>query len=121
MDNINNVLKEQGVFLCSTCNMKDASLGMDKPFNRFHVREYLDNEFKELLERYFKEVEIFGVRRGFALRLCRRLKKIGLFNFLPPCLDPVKNFYEKVTFKNFYFAKKRLDSCLDFIAVCRRN
>lgn len=120
LNNINNLLADKGLFICSTCNMKDASAGRDEPFNKFHVREYLADEFKELLEKHFKEVEIFGLRRGLILRLCRRLKKIGLFNFLPVAIDPVKNFYKKATCKNFYFTKKELGISLDFIAVCRK-
>lgn len=120
LNNINNLLEDKGLFICSTCNMKDASPGRDEPFNKFHVREYLAEEFQGLLNKHFKEVRMFGLKRGLWLRLCRRLKKIGLFNLLPNRLDPVKNFYAKATYKNFYFTHQDLDSCLDFIAVCRK-
>lgn len=118
--NIVNLLKESGVFICSTCNMKDASPGSTVPFNKFHVKEYLASEFKSLLEGHFKKVEIFGLRRGITLKFNRRLKKIGLFNFLPDKLDPVKRFFVKANCSYFAWTRKDLDNCLDFIAVCSK-
>jgi len=120
LKNILSLLKEEGIFICTTCNKKDASPGRDTPFNKFHVKEYLAHEFKELLEAHFHKVEVFGLERGFALKFYRRLKKIGLFNFLPPNLDPVKKFYEKINCDNFTWTKKDIGSCLDFIAVCHK-
>ncbi|MBU0548424.1 MAG: class I SAM-dependent methyltransferase [Candidatus Omnitrophica bacterium] len=118
LKNITNLLKEGGIFICSTCNIKDASPGRESPFNKFHVKEYLASEFKELLQGHFKKVEIFGLRRGMALRFNRRLKKIGLFKFLPDKLDPVKKFFVKANCSYFSWTRKDLDNCLDFIAVC---
>ena len=118
--NISGLLNDNGVFICSTCNIKDASPDSKVPFNKFHVKEYLVSEFKELLEGHFNRVEISGLRRSIALRFNRRLKKIGLFNFLPAKLDPVKRFFAKANCGYFFWTKNNLDSCLDFIAVCRK-
>jgi len=114
------LLNDDGVFICSTCNMKDASPGKTAPFNKFHVKEYLAEEFRSLLKTHFRQVEMSGLNRGPALRACRRLKKIGLFNFLPDRLDPVKRFFAKADCGYFSWAKNGLDDCLDFIAVCRK-
>lgn len=113
------LLKDDGVFICSTCNIKDASPHSAVPFNKFHVREYSPGEFKELLERHFNKVEISGLRRSAALKFNRRLKKIGLFNFLPAAWDPVKRFFAKANCSYFFWSRKDLGDCLDFIAVCR--
>jgi len=121
LKNISNLLNDHGVFICSTCNIKDASANSKIPFNKFHVKEYGPIEFKVLLERYFRRVEIMGLKRSIALRINRRLKKIGLFNFLPAKLDPVKRFFAKANCSYFLWAKKDLDNCLDFIAVCSRE
>ncbi|MFA4992782.1 MAG: class I SAM-dependent methyltransferase [Candidatus Omnitrophota bacterium] len=118
LKDISGLLKDSGVFICSTCNMKDASPGSKEPFNRFHVKEYLAGEFKALLEGYFKRVEISGLRRSAALKFNRRLKKIGVFNFLPKRLDPVKRFFAKADCSYFLWTKNKPDNCLDFIAVC---
>lgn len=118
---ITALLKDGGVFICSTCNIKDASPDSLVPFNKFHVKEYLIGEFKELLERYFNKVEISGLRRSAALKFNRRLKKIGLFNFLPTGTDPVKRYFTKADCSYFFWSGKKLDSCLDFIAVCSKK
>lgn len=115
------LLKDGGVFICSTCNIKDASPGSDVPFNKFHVKEYLISDFKELLESRFDKVEISGLRRTTALKFNRRLKKIGLFNFLPCGLDPVKRYFAKANCSYFFWTKKDLNKSLDFIAVCSKK
>ncbi len=120
LSDINSLLKDNGIFICSTCNKKDASPGRDAPFNKFHVKEYLADEFRKLLEGNFAKVELLGLKRGFSLRFYRRLKKIGLFNFLPPVFDPVKKFYRKINYDNFFWTEKDLENCLDFIAVCHK-
>ncbi len=120
LKNISGLLNDNGIFICSTCNIKDASPGSKEAFNRFHVKEYLVSEFKELLEGQFNRVKISGLRRSVALKFNRRLKKIGLFNFLPANLDPVKRFFAKANCSYFSWTKNNLDSCLDFIAVCSK-
>ena len=120
LKNIAGLLYDNSVFICSTCNIRDASLGSKVPANKFHVKEYWADEFKELLEGHFKEVRIFGLRRGIALQFNRRLKKIGLFNFLPNELDPVKRFFAQANCSCFSWTGKNLNSCLDFIAVCKK-
>jgi 2-polyprenyl-3-methyl-5-hydroxy-6-metoxy-1,4-benzoquinol methylase len=118
LKNIRTLLNKDGMFICSTCNIKDASPGSSKPFNKFHVKEYLVGEFKELLRGHFNKVAISGLRRSFLLCLNRRLKKIGLFNFLPDKFDPVKKFFAKADCDYFVWTSKDLDRSLDFIAVC---
>lgn len=120
LDNIKPLLSPDGIFICSTPNKLDASPGSDKPLNKFHVREYLWNEFEELLKIYFRGVNMFGLKRGGELNLYRRLKKIGLFNFLPDYINPVKRFYERIDCDNFIIVKNNLDTALDFIAVCSK-
>lgn len=117
---IESLLNPHGIFICSTPNRKDASPDSDKPLSKFHVTEYLLDEFKELLETYFTKSDMFGLKRGRELNLYRRLKKIGLFNFLPDDINPVKRFYERIDCDNFTIVKNNLDTALDFIAVCSK-
>lgn len=120
LENISNLLKVSGIYICSTPNRKDASPGRDVPFNKFHIKEYLYDEFEELLETVFKKSDIFGLKRGKKLNFYRRLKKIGLFNFLPTRISPVKRFYDQIDCGNFIITKDKLDTALDFIAVCKK-
>ena len=118
LEQIKNLLAEKGIFICSTPNRLDASPNGDTPFNRFHVKEYLINEFKELLGTYFSRIEMFGLKRGKRLNFYRRLKKIGLLIFLPDYINPVKRFYERIGCDDFIIVKDKLNTALDFIAVC---
>ena len=120
LTNIKNLLTDDGIFICSTPNIKDASPGSAVPFSKFHVKEYLMDEFKGLLEAYFKKVNMFGLKRGSLLNFYRRLKKTGIFNFLPASINPVRRFYEQIDCGNFIIVKDNLDTALDLIAVCRR-
>lgn len=120
LENIKNLLKDDGTFICSTPNRNDASPGSDTPLNKFHVKEYLLNEFTELLTAYFEAMSIFGLKRGKKLNCYRRFKKIGLLNFLPPAINPVKRFYRRIDCDNFIIVKDNLESTLDFIAVCKK-
>ncbi|MFA7654000.1 MAG: class I SAM-dependent methyltransferase [Candidatus Magasanikbacteria bacterium] len=60
---VKRVLKPSGVFICSTPNRavtNPRSQITDKPWNKFHTREYSYEEFENLLKKYFDSVEIFG-------------------------------------------------------------
>jgi len=121
LSNIAKLLKAGGNFICSTCNRLDASPGKTTPSNRFHVREYLSEEFKALLSSVFPVVKVFGLKRGGRMNFYRRLKKSGVCNFLPPKMNPVKRFYRDVGTEDFVLTEKGLDTALDFIAVCRKD
>lgn len=119
LNNIKRLLSPGGIFICSTPNRLDASPKSLTPFNKFHVREYLYQEFDALLQGYFNSRKIFGLKRGRKLNFYRRLKKIGICNFLPGDLNPVKKFYNCISTDNFVLAEKNVQDALDFIAVSR--
>jgi ubiquinone/menaquinone biosynthesis C-methylase UbiE len=57
------VLKPGGRFVCSTPDRRVYNPGRtlrDRPWNRYHVREYALAEFVEALERHVGRVELFG-------------------------------------------------------------
>lgn len=120
LDDIRNLLNPQGAFICSTPNRLDASPHSDKPSHKFHVKEYLFHEFKELLAGYFTKIDMLGLKRGRRLNFYRRLKKIGLFNFLPQNINPVKRFYAHIDCADFVFVKKNIEKGLDFIAISKK-
>ena len=118
---VKSLLTESGIFICSTPNKLDASPYTDTPLNKFHAKEYLFGEFAELLNKHFEKVEMFGLKRGRKLNFFRRLKKIGIFNFSPDIMNPVKRFYRQIDCNHFTIVRDRLESALDFIAVCRNH
>jgi len=56
------VLKENGLFICSTPNRRVFSPHIGKPLNPFHVKEFWPEEFYRLLCRYFVDVTLYGQR-----------------------------------------------------------
>ncbi len=54
------VLKEGGLFVCSTPNRRVFSPDLPRPINPFHVREFWADEFHRLLCRYFADVKLYG-------------------------------------------------------------
>ena len=54
------VLKEEGVFICSTPNKRIFSPDAEKPPNTFHVKEFWPEEFRNLLQRHFADVTLYG-------------------------------------------------------------
>lgn len=79
------VLRDGGVFLCSTPNRDLLSPGhtlRDRPRNPYHVREYSLPEFKELLRSAFGSVRIHGqtwFSEGHRSRLARAARGGGTF------------------------------------------
>lgn len=119
LKDVRSLLAEKGIFICSTPNKLDASPNTKEPANKFHVREYLLEEFSSLLKKYFDDVEVFGVNRSCKLNFYRRLKKTGITRPLPALVDPVKRFYSRIDCNNFVVNKKNLGKALDFIAICK--
>jgi len=58
---IKRVLKEGGIFLCSTPNKKLRLLPFQKPWNPEHKKEYNCKELKNLLSKVFEEVVVYGL------------------------------------------------------------
>lgn len=109
LKNIRLLFAQGGEFIVSTCNKSDSSPGSGTPLNKFHIKEYLFDEFKGLLEKNFKSVDIVGLKRSARLNFYRRLKKIGI----------LKRLYTRAGPGSFKIVKSGLENALDFIAICR--
>jgi SAM-dependent methyltransferase len=119
VEKVKDLMKDNGIFVCSTPNKLDASPNSNVPLNKFHVREYLSTEFKELLETHFGSLDIWGLKRGRRINLYRRLKKSGLFRCLPAVINPINRFYQRINCDHFVMVKDKVEKALDFLAVCR--
>ena len=60
LSQVSNLLKPHGIFLGSTPIRKKEKYLNDRPKNPFHKREYYIDEIKDLLEKHFEKVQIFG-------------------------------------------------------------
>jgi len=58
---IKRILKADGTFICSTPNKKLRLLPFQKPWNPEHKKEYNRKEFKNLLNKVFEDVEVYGL------------------------------------------------------------
>lgn len=54
------VLKNEGLFICSTPNKRVSPPSTKKPLNPFHVKEFYPEEFYELLNEYFANIGLYG-------------------------------------------------------------
>ncbi|MEM4188840.1 MAG: class I SAM-dependent methyltransferase, partial [Candidatus Hadarchaeum sp.] len=73
------VLKPGGILLISTPNRTLTNPGKtlgDRPFNRFHLREWSMAEFANLLREFFTDVQMF-TQAPFSLRYARLLGRVG--------------------------------------------
>jgi len=122
LSEINRVLKDNGEFYLSTLNLEHV---MKSPLTYkkqpAHCKEFRLNELSDLLYKVFPNVEIYGLtltlKHGFYLRL----KRIGIFNFLPENINLVKRFYNKVTTGDFKIMSNNLRKASDFVCICRKK
>jgi len=73
------VLRPDGILLVSTPNRTMTNPGTtiaDRPFNRFHLREWTCAEFVELVAQVFSEYELF-VQAPFSENYARFLAEVG--------------------------------------------
>ncbi|MDH4187709.1 MAG: class I SAM-dependent methyltransferase, partial [Nitrospira sp.] len=63
------VLRATGILVIFTPHGKNAA---DKPEDPFHVREYNQEEFREILSPYFSTIRWFGRRQGERLKAAER-------------------------------------------------
>ena len=61
LSEIKRVLKNGGIFICSTPNKKLRLLPFQKPWNPEHKKEYTRKEFEKLLNKVFENVEVYGL------------------------------------------------------------
>jgi len=144
---IRRVLKNDGLFLLITPNRLIRLKNGQKPFNRFHVREYTPYELENVLKKYFSNIEINGVTcrneiRNVELNRIKKIKKIisldilNMRYFLPDFMSlALINFIKKCFYRNKnsgyididkrygtkdYFLTKDFESGLDILAICRK-
>lgn len=125
LSEVRRVLKNGGTFICSTPNRSVSNPGKTlthKPANQFHVREYTQTEFVALLQKYFKNIELFGQnpQGKFRTTLTTLLGKI-----LPGNLSVrVIQFFKLSRFiwdSNKNHTVEKIDSTKDYeyiVAVC---
>ncbi len=117
------LLTPSGVCYITTPNrLTLAPPGADKSDNPWHVREYVADQFTELLEEQFQHVELYGVFHARKLRLHELALKAG-WDKVHRRLGLSSRFYgwfiPSISSEDFHIGHGDLDRALDFLAVCR--
>lgn len=124
-----NILKNKGIFIVSTPNKATFSPNIEGAKGEFHYKEFYLDELKNLLKRYFKKIEIFGLhyagetekkRNLFVIRDI--LAKIDVFKLRRLIPKKHRENVEKSVKEEFVdeyaILKRNLNNCLDLVAVC---
>ncbi len=143
---IYRVLKKHGIFVLTTPNRVYRLKPGQKPWNRFHVREYDSETLKKALRRKFSSVEIFGVKGNDEIqkieieRVKRNLKLVALDplnlrKLIPELLTPFvikafgtitsnkkgnRNFISRHKIEHYHTIDSELDTSLDLLGVCKK-
>ncbi|MBF0532538.1 MAG: methyltransferase domain-containing protein [Candidatus Omnitrophica bacterium] len=122
LSEIRRVLKAGGAAYISTLNLDHA---MKSPLTyqkqAAHRKEFRYAELSDLLGGVFPGTRMYGLHSTLKQLFFHRLKRIGIFNFLPEKINPVKIFYQNMTTRDFQITAGRIRQASDFICVCFKN
>jgi 2-polyprenyl-3-methyl-5-hydroxy-6-metoxy-1,4-benzoquinol methylase len=115
-----------GTVFVSTPNVLTlAPKGADRSGNPWHVHEYRAQEFERLCASRFSDVRMYGLFHSRKLRAHELALRLG-WDSVHPRLRLTKRFYDwftpAIAVSDFALrgaGEARLDSALDFLAVCR--
>ena len=141
------VLKRKGVFLITTPNRHYRLKPGQKPWNRFHEREYDSQDFFNVLNSKFCDITIcgirgtdevqnieidrvqssflhkfdtFSIRRFVPFPLKKSLNKFIKKMSLRPTTNVDKKFIRKFTSNDFYIINNNLTESLDLLGICKK-
>lgn len=122
LEHFRSMLEPGGVAYVSTPNLLTlAPPGAEKSDNPWHVREYRAEEFRQLCEAHFPQVELYGLFHAGKLRAHEIAIKLG-WDRVHKALHLTKPFYDRFTpaiaSSDFSLKARNLDAALDFVAVC---
>lgn len=133
------ILKDGGKFFITTPNRSLRLKPGQKPWFPYHVREYDYSQLNDILQHYFSEVKIFGIKgdeevQKIELRRIKRIQKLLSIDFLgfrkiiPHKIlrkflrlgkRKDKNQFYKYCISN-YSISEDLDNALDLFGICKK-
>jgi len=142
---IYRVLKRNGIFILTTPNRTNRLKPGQKPWNRFHIREYYPEELEKILNNKFYDVKMWGIRGNEEVqriemeRLKQHISIISLdpLNIRKLIPKPLKKFLKKINhkehsakddenflnkydLKNYYLIKSDVRESLDLLGICKK-
>ena len=123
LDHVRELIGPGGMAFISTPNVLTlAPEGAEKSGNPWHIKEYRAGEFRELCERHFRTVELYGLFHARKLRVHELALRAG-WDRVHAALRITKPFYDRFTpaisARDFALRPRDLDRSLDFLAVLR--
>jgi SAM-dependent methyltransferase len=123
LEHFKSMIEAEGTVFVSTPNLLTlAPPGAEKSDNPWHVKEYREEEFRELCEAHFEEVEVLGLFHARKLRAHELAIGVG-WDGVHKRLGLTRPFYDRFTpaiaTSDFRLGSDRLERALDFLAVCR--
>jgi 2-polyprenyl-3-methyl-5-hydroxy-6-metoxy-1,4-benzoquinol methylase len=98
-----------------------APPGAEKSDNPWHLREYDQHQYRELLRPHFRTVELLGLFHARKLRAHELAIRLG-WDRIHPALHITKPFYDRfipaISARDFRLRSGHLDRALDFVAIC---
>jgi SAM-dependent methyltransferase len=122
LEHFKSMLDPGGLVFVSTPNLLTlAPPGAEKSDNPWHVREYREEEFRDLCEGHFGDVELLGLFHARKLRAHEIAIGLG-WDSIHKRLGLTKRFYDRFTpaiaASDFRLGTENLERALDFLAVC---
>jgi len=145
IDEVSRVLKQGGMFLVTTPNRTNRLKPGQKPWNRFHVREYDAESLGDLLSQGFGNVKIMGIRGTDEIQQIEALRirdvvrlysldPLNLRKMVPPVVKSMvvrlfrssgpgntggdEDFLPKYSLQDFRTVEGDLQSSLDLLGIC---
>ncbi|MEA1936442.1 MAG: hypothetical protein U9M96_06470 [Thermodesulfobacteriota bacterium] len=142
-------MKQKSIFILTTPNRTYRLNPGQRPWNRFHVREYSANSLKDFLGNIFSDVKIWGIcgndeiqkieiERVEQILRINSLDPFSLRRLIPESLKPKaisllkkmtrrnqesennRTFLDKYKIKDFSITKNHLENSLDLLGICTK-
>lgn len=131
LNEVQRVLKNEGLFLCSTPNKKLTSPGQFKPGFRWHEHEFTPEELSKVLRGFFSTVTLYGqmvLTPEWSSMIRSRVFKLRFARFVPWFIrrfipQIIKNkFIGEETFRSFsvedfIFLPNRFEEAITLLAI----
>ncbi len=123
LEHFRSMVAPGGQVFVSTPNLLTlAPPGAEKSDNPWHLKEYREEEFRELCEANFESVEMLGLFHARKLRVHEIAIGLG-WDAVHRRLGLTGRFYDwftpAIAASDFRLGTEDLDRALDFLAVCR--
>ena len=147
ISDILRVLKNNGILLITTPNRIYRLKRGQKPWNKYHLREYYPQQLAKLLKSQFREVKLWGVKgrkevQKIETERARSASRVvtadpyNLRRFIPPLLmakaisiyhsvigkheSPKAEFIKKYSVNDYFIIKKNVNESLDLFGFCQK-